>query len=74
MHWHVFRNGDWKLADCIPAWDGNYSNGNYISYAWQGAQGEKILVAVNYSPDYSQCFVKTSVSVIWQAIRGHCMI
>jgi len=58
LHWHVFRNGDWKLAECIPAWDGNPSNGNYISYAWQGAQGEKILIAVNYSPDYSQCFVK----------------
>ena len=58
LHWHVFRNGDWKLAECIPAWDGNQSNGNYVSYAWQGAQGEKILIAVNYSPDYSQCFVK----------------
>lgn len=58
MHWHVFKNGDWKLADCIPAWEGNQSDGNYVSYVWQGNQGEKILIAVNYSPDYSQCFVK----------------
>jgi hypothetical protein len=58
LHWHVFKNGDWKLADCIPAWEGNHSNGNYISYSWLGDLSEKILIAVNYSPDYSQCFVK----------------
>ncbi len=58
LHWHVFKNGYWTLADCIPAWEDNHSNGNYISFAWQGDQGEKILIAVNYSPDYSQCFVK----------------
>jgi glycosidase len=58
LHWHVFKNGDWKLADCVSAWAGNPSNGNYISYAWQGSKGEKILIAVNYSPDYSQCFVR----------------
>jgi glycosidase len=58
LHWHVFKNGDWKLAECIPAWEGNQSDGNYISFAWQGEQGENILIAVNYSPDYSQCFVK----------------
>jgi glycosidase len=58
LHWHVFKNGDWKLADCIPAWERNQSNGNYISYTWEGARDEKILIAINYSPDYSQCFVK----------------
>jgi hypothetical protein len=58
LHWHVFKNGEWKLADCIPAWEGNLSNWNYISFAWQGKQDEKILVAINYSPEFSQCFVK----------------
>jgi glycosidase len=58
LHWHVFKNGDWNLADCIPAWEGNQSNWNYISYVWQGDGGEKILIAVNYSPDFSQCFVR----------------
>jgi hypothetical protein len=58
LHWNVLRQGDWQLAQCIPAWEGNPSGDNYVAYAWQGSQGEKIVIAVNYSPDCSQCFVK----------------
>jgi glycosidase len=58
LHWHFFKNGDWKLAECKPAWNGNRSDGNYIAFTWQGKEDEQILIAVNYSPEYSQCFVK----------------
>ena len=53
----VFRNGEWRLADCIPAWDGNGSNYNFISFAWDGDNGEKMLIAVNYSSGPGQCYV-----------------
>jgi len=54
----VFRNGNWQLLDCTPAWDGNWTNDNYVSFAWQGTGDEKIMIAVNYSPERSQCYIK----------------
>jgi len=54
----VFRNGIWRLLECAPAWEGNWSNEDYISFAWQGAGEEKMLIAVNYSPDRNQCYIR----------------
>ena len=34
------------------------SNDNYISFAWQGTGEEKMLIAVNYSPDRNQCYIR----------------
>jgi hypothetical protein len=53
----VFRNGKWQLTDNTPAWEGNFSNYNYISFVWQSDSGGKMLVTVNYSPMRSQCYV-----------------
>ena len=61
LRYPVFRNGKWQLADCTPAWDGNGSNYNFISFAWQGDNGEKMLIAVNYSSDPGQCYVNLPV-------------
>ena len=54
----LFRNGNWHLAECVSAWEGNWSNDNYISFTWQGKGEEKAIVAVNYSPYQSQCYIK----------------
>ena len=54
----VFRSGNWQLMQCIPAWQGNPTHTNYISFAWERTQDEKIVVAVNYSPDQSQGYIK----------------
>jgi hypothetical protein len=54
----VLRTGNWHLLNCTPAWDGNGSNDNYISFFWQGKEDEKMLIAVNYSPFQSQCYIK----------------
>lgn len=54
---HVFRSGNWELTTCSEAWEGNFSNDNFISFRWDGPGGEKILVVVNYSPRQSQCYV-----------------
>lgn len=59
---NAFRNGSWKLVECTSVWDGNYSNDNYISFAWEGAGNERIIVAVNYSSARSQCYLKLPFS------------
>ena len=58
LHRKVFRNGNWQLLDCLPAWEWNWTNSNFISFAWQGDGNENILVAVNYSTERSQCYIK----------------
>ena len=56
------RNGEWKLLECVPAWDGNSSNDAFIAYAWQGLSGERLLVAANYASHQSQCYVRLPFS------------
>jgi hypothetical protein len=56
----VVRDGQWKLLECAPAWDGNGSNDCLIAFAWenganQNVPGERLLVAVNYAGNQSQC-------------------
>ncbi|MCM2465374.1 alpha-amylase family glycosyl hydrolase [Methanoculleus oceani] len=52
----AFRDGEWRLLDCNPAWEGNPSHDGYIAFAWEGGE-ERLLVAVNYAPDRGQCYV-----------------
>lgn len=54
----VFQTGGWQLLECAPAWDGNWTHDCYIAFAWEGAKKEKIVVAVNYAPNQSQCYVQ----------------
>ena len=54
----VVRNGDWRLLECAPAWDGNSSWNAFMGFAWQNSGGERLLVAVNYAPHPSQCYVR----------------
>ncbi len=52
------RNGIWRQFECAPAWDGNGSWDNFIACEWQGTDGQRLLVAVNYSSSQSQCYVR----------------
>jgi hypothetical protein len=54
------RHGQWQLLACAPAFDGDGSADNFIACIWQNAGQERVLVAVNYSAHWSQCFVKLS--------------
>jgi hypothetical protein len=58
LHKPVFRNGSWQLLPCMQAWEGNWTHDRYITFAWQGAEDEKYVVTVNYSPGRSQCYIK----------------
>ena len=50
------RDGDWQLISCNSAWDGNWTWESYIAFSWTDAQGERRLIAVNYSDHQSQCY------------------
>ncbi len=52
------RQGDWQLLNCTPAWEGNWTWDCFLAYFWQGPDGEKLLVAVNYAAHQSQCYVQ----------------
>lgn len=52
------RQGQWQLLECVPAWDGNPTWDCFVAYAWQGRDGQRLLVTVNYAPHQSQCYVR----------------
>jgi glycosidase len=52
------RNGQWQLLECAPAWEGNWTWDCFLAFAWQGDDGERLLVTVNYAPNQSQCYVR----------------
>src|SRR5262249_7425776 len=53
----LLREGRWQLLECTLAWDGNWTWDCFVAFAWKGA-GERVLVAVNYAPNQSQCYVR----------------
>ena len=54
----VVREGQWQLLDCMPAWDGNWTHDCFLAFGWQGPGAERLLVAVNYAANQSQCNVR----------------
>ena len=54
----IFRDGKWQLLECAPAWEGNRSCDAFLAYAWEGSDGGRALVVVNYSEHFSQCYVR----------------
>jgi len=45
------------LLECTPAWDGNWTGDCFICFAWLGRDGISLIVAVNYAPNQSQCYM-----------------
>ena len=54
----VVRNGHWQLLECVPAWDGNWTWDCFVAFGWQNGGEERLMVAVNYAPNQSQCCVR----------------
>jgi len=54
----VLRDGQWQLLECAPGWEGNWTHDCFVVFAWQGARGERLVVAVNYAANQSQCHVR----------------
>jgi len=62
----VVGDGEWQLLECRQAWEGNWTSGCFVAYAWIGSDGGKCLVAVNYSDHQSQCYVP----IPWPDLEG----
>ena len=54
----VFRKGEWRLLECVPAWDGNWTWDCFIAFAWEGARDHRFIIAVNYAANRSQCYLR----------------
>jgi hypothetical protein len=54
----VVRDGEWRLLECVPAWERNWTVDGFVVFAWEGANGKRLLAAVNYAPNQSQCYVR----------------
>jgi len=52
------REGRWRLLDCTPAWEGNWTWDCFLASSWDGPAGDRLLVVVNYAPNQSQCYVE----------------
>jgi hypothetical protein len=57
----LFREAQWRMLECVPAWDGNGSWDSFIAFAWEG-NGRRVLLTVNYAPHSSQCYVRLPFS------------
>jgi hypothetical protein len=53
----ALREGEPRLLECVPAWDGNWTWQCFVAWIWDGPAGARWLVAVNYSGHQSQCYV-----------------
>lgn len=53
----VFHDGEWRLANVDPAWDGNGSNADLLASSWSDAEGVRFLVVVNLSDSSSQGYL-----------------
>jgi glycosidase len=62
----AFRDGDWQLLECLPAWDGNGTSDSFVAFAWTGPDESRRLVAVNYVDHRSQCYV----TMPWRDLGG----
>ena len=63
------RDGHWQLLECVPAWEGNWTWDCFVAFAWQGPDGDRLLVAVNYASNQSQCYVRLPVGgPRWQSV------
>jgi hypothetical protein len=52
------RDGEWRLLECVPAWDGNGTSDGFIAFGWRGRDGRRVLVTVNYAANQGQCYVR----------------
>jgi hypothetical protein len=52
------RHGHWRLLECLPAWEGNWTVDEYVAFAWEVPGRDPLLVTVNYASHQSQCYVR----------------
>lgn len=51
------HEGSWQLLEARPAWEGNPTVSQFLSFGWSEPGKPALLVAVNYGQAQGQCFV-----------------
>jgi glycosidase len=54
----LFNNGQWRMLECVPAWEGNESWNSFIAFSWEEKNGRRAFVTVNYAPHSSQGYLR----------------
>jgi Alpha amylase, catalytic domain len=54
----IVREGEWRLLECSPAWDSNWTSDCFMAWSWEVDGRQRCLVAVNYAGNQSQCYVR----------------
>jgi Alpha amylase, catalytic domain len=54
----TIRGGQWRLLECRPAWDGNWTCDGFLAWSWETPHLERRLIAVNYAGNQGQCHVR----------------
>src|SRR5438034_9109607 len=60
----VVRDGKWRLLECAPAWDGNWTSDCFIAWSWEAQAGQRRVIAVNYAGNQSQCLVRLPIHAL----------
>ncbi|HXK02059.1 MAG TPA: alpha-amylase family glycosyl hydrolase [Verrucomicrobiae bacterium] len=55
---HPAVQGEWRLLECNPAWDGNWTWDCFIGFAWRGPDQSALVAIVNYATNQSQCYLQ----------------
>lgn len=56
----LLRDGDWRLLDCRPAWEGNPTHRACIAWTWRDGDDE-LLVVVNYGAQPAQARIDAAL-------------
>jgi glycosidase len=51
------REGEWRLLECVPAWEGNWTSDCFVSFAWHCPGSLPLVAAVNFAANQSQCYL-----------------
>jgi Alpha amylase, catalytic domain len=51
------RDGEWRLLECAPAWEGNWTWDGFLAFGWH-REAARLLVVVNYAGNQGQCHVR----------------
>ena len=58
------HEGQFRLWQPRPAWNGNPTWNNFVCFSWHDDEGHCSLIAVNYSPSQSQCYVQIDLELL----------
>jgi len=52
------RDGEWRLLDPRPAWDGEPTWDGFVAWSWRAGDGRLVLAVVNLAQAPGRCYVR----------------